>query len=434
VRGWWHYHQLFADLLRVRLEQEQPDRLPVLHRAAAGWCERHGLVDDAIGHALAVGDTARAARMVVRHIGGMPAGREPATVTRWLATLPARQVQDRPRLCVAQAYQAVMTGHADTLQHWLDAADRALSATTAGEPAQVEARPGREDWTAGWQEDVPGIVAVLRADLTRLRGDADRTIQLAPQVLTRVPVVDPLMRFFADWNLARADWLRGDLDRAERALAGLAGTARAASEYRLTMAVCWDLGHVQYAQGRLGAALATCQQALTIGAEAGHPSLPVLGIAYLGMAAVLYERDELAAALEHATEGMNGVRQLAGTRLEAEGLVILARVLQARGDHPGALALIQQAERVGPSPDVVNLFNPAPAARARLLLAQGQLAQAAAWAAARGLDADDPPGYPRSVSTCCWPGCCWPRASPNRHARCWSGCRPRRPPSSAPDR
>jgi len=92
---------------------------------------------------------------------------------------------------------------------------------------------------------------------------------------------------------------------------------------------------------------------------------------------------------------MNGVRQLAGTRLEAEGLVVLARVRQALGDQAGALAAAAKAEQAGPSLDVVDLFNPAGAQRARLLLAQGQLAQAAAWAAARGLDAGDPPSYPR---------------------------------------
>jgi LuxR family transcriptional regulator, maltose regulon positive regulatory protein len=396
VRGWWRYHQLFADLLQVRLAEERPERLPELHRAAAGWCDQRGLADDAIGHALAAGDTAWAAGMVERHVGRMPAGGETATVVRWLAALPAGLVQDRPRLCVAQAYQAVMASRADALEHWLDAADRALSAASAGEPAQADAGPSREDWTAGWQgEDVPGIVAVLRADLARLRGNADRATQLARQVLTRVPAADRVTRFFADWNLARADWLRGDLAAAEHALADLVGTVRAAREYYLTMAVCWDLGRVQRVQGRLGAALATCRLALTIGAEAGNPSLPVLGIAQLGMAAVLCERDELASALEQATEGMSRVRQLAGTRLEAEGLVVLAWVRHALGDRAGAVAAVTEAERVGPSPDVVELFNPAPAARARLLLAQGQLAEATAWTAARELDADDPPSYPR---------------------------------------
>ncbi len=47
VRGWWRYHHLFADLLRARLHQERPERVPELHQAAAAWSEGHGLVDDA---------------------------------------------------------------------------------------------------------------------------------------------------------------------------------------------------------------------------------------------------------------------------------------------------------------------------------------------------------------------------------------------------
>jgi LuxR family transcriptional regulator, maltose regulon positive regulatory protein len=71
VRGWWRYHQLFADLLRARLRQERPERVPQLHRVAAAWYEQHGLADDAVRHALAAGDAAWAARLVERHIDGL---------------------------------------------------------------------------------------------------------------------------------------------------------------------------------------------------------------------------------------------------------------------------------------------------------------------------------------------------------------------------
>ena len=53
VRGWWRYHHLFADLLRARLQDEQPGRVSQLHRTAAAWYEEHGLADDAIRHAVA---------------------------------------------------------------------------------------------------------------------------------------------------------------------------------------------------------------------------------------------------------------------------------------------------------------------------------------------------------------------------------------------
>ena len=47
------------------------------------------------------------------------------------------------------------------------------------------------------------------------------------------------------------------------------------------------------------------------------------------------------------------------------------------------------------SPGVAGLLNPVPAQRARLQLAQGDVAAAARWAQQRGLGPDDEPGYPR---------------------------------------
>jgi LuxR family maltose regulon positive regulatory protein len=82
VRGWWRYHQLFADLLRARLQQQQPERVPELRRAAAGWCERHGLVDEAIGHARAAGDASWTARLVEQHFEAVLGRREDATLRR----------------------------------------------------------------------------------------------------------------------------------------------------------------------------------------------------------------------------------------------------------------------------------------------------------------------------------------------------------------
>ena len=67
VRGWWRYHHLFADLLRARLEAEQPGRVAQLHRNAGAWCEDHGLADDAIWHAVAAGEVTWAARLIEQY-------------------------------------------------------------------------------------------------------------------------------------------------------------------------------------------------------------------------------------------------------------------------------------------------------------------------------------------------------------------------------
>jgi LuxR family maltose regulon positive regulatory protein len=115
-------------------------------------------------------------------------------------------------------------------------------------------------------------------------------------------------------------------------------------------------------------------------------------MAHVGLAEVLYERNELAAALDHASQGITLCRQLAFTAPLAAGLAILARIRQADGDAAGALEALGEAGQAGLSAQVIALLNPV---RARLQLAQGDVRAAAQWAAVAGLAPDDEPDYPQ---------------------------------------
>lgn len=72
----------------------------------------------------------------------------------------------------------------------------------------------------------------------------------------------------------------------------------------------------------------------------------------------------------------------------------------------------QPVHDIMPNREIVALHNPVPAERARLLLAQGELKEAARWVAERGLEEADEPGLPASVSTWCWPEPCSPITCP----------------------
>ena len=80
--GWYRYHALFAEVLRLKLRHESPDLVPELHRRAAGWYRRHGLLTQAVRHAAASGDWQLAARIVV---GELAVGQliQPGGITRW---------------------------------------------------------------------------------------------------------------------------------------------------------------------------------------------------------------------------------------------------------------------------------------------------------------------------------------------------------------
>jgi LuxR family maltose regulon positive regulatory protein len=388
VRGWWRYHHLFADLLRARLEQEQPGRVPELHRAAAAWFDEHDQGDDAVRHALAAGDAAWAAQLVERYVDALLRRSEGVTLRRWLSTLPVELLRARPRLCLAQGFSAVVSGQVEAIEPLLDDAERAFGAT-GGQPRQPPAGPA-----AGVLANVPAGIAFLRAELARLRGDAAGAVDWDRRARAQLGEGDFYLRTLVRANLAVADWLRGQPGQAERSLAAALAERRAAGEGYLATRVCHDLGQVQRAQGNLDAALATYRQALEIAGEVSSQP-PHLGMAHVGLAEVLYERDELAAALDHATRGIALCRQLAFTPPLAAGLAVLARIRQAHGDAAAATAAIGEARQVELSPQVVALFNPVPAQRARLLLAQGDVTAAGQWATAAGLSPADEPDYPR---------------------------------------
>jgi LuxR family maltose regulon positive regulatory protein len=388
VRGWWRYHHLFADLLRIRLRQEQPERVTGLHRNAAVWCEAHGLADDAIRHALAAGDAAWAARLVERHVDELLLRSERVTLARWLAALPPELAGSRPRLLLARALFALVSGHVEEVEGPLDAAERAAAdaADEAYEPSVGRA--------ASLVANIPAAIPLARAFQAELYGDADREIAFGRRALARAGEGERTLGAITRGHLGVAEWLRGRLPGAEHALASSVTELRAAGQRFLTMRISEHLGQVQRAQGRLDAAVDTYRQALGIAAPPGGPALPAAGIVHVAMAEVAYQRDERDAALRHATQGIDPCRQLVYTQPLATGLATLAWIRQAQGDPAAALDAMDEAVRVAPSPGVVSLLNPVPAQRARLLLAQGDIATAALWALQRGLRPDDEPGYP----------------------------------------
>ena len=388
VRGWWRYHHLFADLLRARLQGERPGRAADLHHNAAAWYEEHGLVDDAIRHAVAAGEMSWAARLIEQHFDMVyNVHGEGATIQRWLSALPDDLVRSRPRLLLAQALMAATTGHVEVVQRLLDAAERASegSAETPFEPSIGRA--------GSLLVNVPALIALQRSYLGQLCDDAEATARFASQALAVCTEGESTLGSIAQGLLGDAEWLRGRLAEAERSFVPSIAARRAVGLLTWSAWKSYELGQVQRAQGRLDAAALTFQQELENAAEHGRPPLPAAGLAYAGLADVAYQRNELDTALRHAREGIALGRQFVYTTPMAACLATLAWIRQASGDPAGAREAIGEAIRAAPGPP--GLFNPVPASWARLLLAQGDIAAAAHWAEETGLTPDDEPDYPR---------------------------------------
>jgi LuxR family maltose regulon positive regulatory protein len=384
-RRWYRYHHLFAEVLRLRLQRADPDLVPMLHRKAAIWYQANDLIDDAMHHALEEGDSEWIADLIEQYLEETLHRGEGETLRRWLAAVPAEVVRKRPRLLLAQALVALNVGHLDQAETLLnEIAHTAPSepyTPTIGSPASMFA-------------NIPAARELLRASLAGLRGDVEQSIEATQRALRFLNENEHGARVSVHWNTALADWMRGRLAEAEHAYQDLYAEGKAAGEPHAALGANALLARVRRARGCLGEALHSYQEGLAFATRAGASATPTVAMAYVGMAEVFYQRNQLDQALRHATTAVPLGQQLVSMLTAATGLATLAWTRQALGDPLAARAAIEEAYRLIPADQVAALHNPVPAERARLVLAQGDLQAAVDWVTARRLRDTDEFCYP----------------------------------------
>jgi LuxR family maltose regulon positive regulatory protein len=387
-RRWYRYHQLFADLLRARLEAESPTRAVECHRAAAAWFVANGFAREAIRHALASGDSAWAAALVEESVDDVMGRGEGATLREWLRTVPLDVVRSRPRLCLIEAVTAFNEGHIENVEPLLRDAER------GAEALEDEPDAGNDQRMSAFN-NVPAFVANLRASLACFRGDGVQAKRLAQEALTHLSDHDGWSRVPVRWNLALADWLQGRLTEAERGFAEILRSAKTTGPIHMVLSAADFLARVRHTQGRLSAALQTYRDGLEFAERSGQASTPSVGTMHVGIARVLHARNDLEGAKRHADQGITLAGQLTSLQPLAAGYVTLAWIRLAEGDRRGAVDAMDAARQAFPDLDAVALLHPVPVAWARLSLLGDDVVGAANWLEELGLTATDEPRYAR---------------------------------------
>ncbi len=103
---WFRFHHLFQQLLQHELTKRMSsDEIADLHVRAAQWFESQGLIEEAIQHLLAAGDTVGAAEIVEQHHWLVEQEKEGwRNLERWLSILPAEIKGQRPDLLLSQVW------------------------------------------------------------------------------------------------------------------------------------------------------------------------------------------------------------------------------------------------------------------------------------------------------------------------------------------
>ncbi|HEX2756384.1 MAG TPA: LuxR C-terminal-related transcriptional regulator [Candidatus Limnocylindrales bacterium] len=393
-RRWYRYHHLFADVLQAHLLDELPDLAADLHRRATEWFEQNGERSEAIRHAMAGKDFARAADLVELAMPATGRDRQEATLRRWLEALPDELIRARPVLSNGYAGSILVRGETDGVEArlrdaegWLDGAAEA--------PDEVGVRPAS---MVVADEDafrrLPGMIAIHRAGQARLLGDVAGTIAHARRALDLFDDDDQLGQGGASALLGLAYWTSADLEAASGLYAGAMPRFEKAGHLSDAIGLALALADMRIAQGRLREAMSTYERGLELATGQGALALRGAADMHVGISEILRERDDLMGAAQHLHQARDLGDENGLPQNPYRSRVAAARIRQAEGDLDGSLQLLDEAERLYAndfSPDV----RPVAALKARARIAQGKLSEASAWAGDRGLSSADDLSYVR---------------------------------------
>ncbi|MDD7968334.1 LuxR C-terminal-related transcriptional regulator [Actinomycetospora lemnae] len=325
---WYRLHRLVLDVLRARPRprRERRDR----HRRAAEWFRHHEMPLEALRSALRGELWALAADVAGAHLVALVLRGSADEVARALTAVPEPVLLDRPELAAALAAARVAGG--DTTQ---------VGALVAAARRGADALGGR-------RHRLEVHLALVEAALARTRGDLEavarayRTVPLDVAALDRWGVRDAaVVPVVVINNLGTAELWTGDLAAAEGHLRATAEGTGPAPLPRVNAAahlalLAGERGELEEAEQRARAVVETAT-------EAGWTRMPQVAPAYLTLARVTIDRDELGAA-EVWLARLAAVEEVA-----PEPHVQLARALalaarhDAAGDREEALSRLRDA-------------------------------------------------------------------------------------------
>ena len=393
-RRWYRYHHLFADVLRARLVDEEPDSIAALHRRASDWFELQGERAVAIDHALAAEDFERAADLVELAAPATRRDRQEGTLRRWLEALPDAHIRNRPVLSNGYAGSLLATGELDGVERRLRDAEQWVDAMEGGRQSSAERPPEMVVVDEEGFRGLPMWLAVHRAGQALALGDPAGTIAHARRALDLAAADDHVGRAAAAALIGLASWGSGNLEAAYAGYAESTDRMLRAGYIADVLGLAITMADILIVQARLGDAMRTYERALRLAAERDGRVLRGTADMYVGIAALHRERGDLPAAMRLLASSRDLGEHLGLPQNPYRWRVVMALVRETQGDLDGAVDLLDDAERVYVGDFSPNV-RPIAAMRARVWLEQGRLGDALRWLREQGLSVEDDLSYLR---------------------------------------
>ena len=388
-REWYRYHRLFAGVLKQRLKDNHAEQALQLHQKASKWHEQHGLLPDAIHHALSAQDFEWAATLIEKVWPKTDRYIQSSPWLGWVKALPEKLVSVRPVLNANYACALLDIGELEAGEVRLRQVEELLKAvkdiSENPESSNTMVIADKEQF-----QQLPATIAGARAYLAGSLGDMPGAIKYTKQNIDLLPEDDQYGRVGATSLLGIAYYANGELETAYQTFEVSFEAMRKAGVIE-DVAGTFILADIRIVQGRLRDAIRLYDEALKrLPAQGPAPS----GAAYLylGRGKLYREQGNPVAAKTYLAKSEEANRNSPYQLWQYRFTLAQAQMAEDHGNLEGALELLNKAESLYYR-NIVPELRPFEALRAKIWIKQGRLNNALNWARSKGLSADDDLSY-----------------------------------------
>ncbi len=326
-REWYRYHELFADVLRNRLLQSDPELARAVHQRASEWLGPEGYRYEAVRHAVAANASESAITLVLEDWRPSLEQDDAAAILRELDELPRANVERDPRLAVVSAWALSV----------LNRREDSLAALESAELAGSE-RP----MPCGVPFDA--ATALIRAyfpwgDSARMLGAAARASELLDDSFS---VGRPVSLLALGW----ARCLTGEDEAARAPLEQAAFLAARSNEWLVVGIARAMLARISLEAGDIDIAVTAARRALSTLEAHGVTDEPGAGLAHVALGAALARSNEPEEAGKLLDRGLANLRARGQPLDIADALLVSAPVRCALEAPAPARAMLEEARKL----------------------------------------------------------------------------------------
>lgn len=337
---WYRYHHLFRAFLRTGLTKTEPDHEPALHRSASEWYAAHGLLREAVTHALRSQDWNFAADIVERHGMATLMHSEISTVYEWCGAFPKEILQTRPMLCILLGWTLVL-GY------------RRSSNTRVEELLQMAEQYAAtlEDKMQGrWLAGQAAVVRTFVGNAPNPIADPREQLRLTQRALDLLPAGDPL-RSTTTLMISYAHMALHDADAGHAFMEQAWQLSLAGQNYYGTVDAAFTQAQIAGKKGQLRRAADICRTSRAAIAEVLRDpdrELPAIGGLDIALGCIFLEQNRLDEAEERLLHGLDLVGWTINPYYQMTAFLALYRLREIQSRPTEALQFLDRLDGLWP--------------------------------------------------------------------------------------